>query len=164
MQKHEGSIEIQSEAGKGTVIILKLPIATKAHAIKPERISLMNVRKLRILVVDDDPNQCELIKEFLLIDGHIIQTAVNGEEALTKYLPNTFDVVITDLNMPKMNGKQLLASIKKVFPQQVVILLTGSSAEEIEIKNTTLEVDLVLNKPLSLSQLRKAIAQILEKL
>jgi len=73
--------------------------------------------KARILVVDDEQGIRDLLKSELTRLGHSIETAVNGEEAVEKLHAEKFDVVITDIKMPKSDGIEVLANVKKISPE-----------------------------------------------
>src|SRR5437870_372298 len=66
----------------------------------------------RILVVDDEPFVCDAVKMMLNFDGHVVETASNGKEALALFEKGKFDLVITDFAMPSMKGDELAAEIK----------------------------------------------------
>jgi CheY-like chemotaxis protein len=82
-------------------------------------------RRPRILVVDDEPLVCESVAMLLAHDGHEVETAGSGEEALFKQGSAQFDVVITDFAMPGMKGDQLSAALKQRAPSLPVLLLTA---------------------------------------
>jgi CheY-like chemotaxis protein len=115
---------------------------------------------LRVLVVDDEPTVLKVIREFLISDGHAVETAANGREALEKFHPEQFDLVVTDRAMPDMNGDQLAAAIKKMTPNKPVILLTGFGELMLATGEHLQAVDLILSKPVTLLALRRAIAQV----
>jgi hypothetical protein len=113
----------------------------------------------RILVVDDEPFVCDAVKMMLAFDGHEIQTATSGADALALYDQQKFDLVITDFAMPQMKGDELAAAIKARNPEQPVLMITAY-AEMLENSDNRLRaVDLVLGKPFYLEDLRKAIAK-----
>ena len=86
---------------------------------------MQGVRPLRILVVDDQPVQCELVSHALQRDWHTVEVAHNGKQALALFDRREFDLVITDKVMPEMNGDQLAVAVKSREPETRVILLTG---------------------------------------
>ena len=113
----------------------------------------------RILVVDDEPFVCDAVKMMLSFDGHQVQTAGNGAEALKLFDEQKFDLVITDFEMPKMKGNELAAAIKARNPHQPVVMITAY-AEMLESAGIALTgVDFVLGKPFYLENLRQAIAR-----
>src|SRR5437762_11297116 len=109
---------------------------------------------LRILVVDDEPFVCESVKMMLAYDGHIVETACSGMDALAKYDPAKFDLVITDYSMEGMKGDQLADAIKRLAPSKPIILLTAFPPED-----QPASIDLVLTKPFYFETLRQALAE-----
>lgn len=79
----------------------------------------------KVLVVDDEPQVRELIKGILTSAGFEVETAEDGISALEKMHAMQFQCVLTDLQMPRMDGKRLAEEIKRLYPQVPVILMTG---------------------------------------
>jgi len=162
IQRHGGTIEIASEKGVGTTFAIHLPATTaEREAAKP--VTQRLDRTLRVLVVDDQEIICELIAEHLASDGHTTASAADGHEALELFRDGLFDLVITDQSMPMMNGVQLGAAIKAISPETPVVLLTGFGDEMLAMGGHPPGVDLVLGKPVSHANLRRAIFQAMEK-
>jgi len=114
----------------------------------------------RILVVDDEPFVCDAVKMMLNFDGHIVETASNGKEALAMFEKGKFDLVITDFAMPSMKGDELAAAIKARAPNQPVVMITAY-AEMLQASGIPLKgVDFVISKPFLLENLREAIAKV----
>ncbi len=109
----------------------------------------------KILIVDDEPLVCLSVKMVLLRDGHTIEIANGGAEALAKLTKGPIDVVFTDFAMPEMKGDQLAQAIKASNPQKPIILLTGFPP-----KTTPSGVDFVLEKPFSPDDLRAALTAV----
>ena len=84
-----------------------------------------------ILVVDDSPTQLRQIQFLLEKEGYVVQTAMDGVEALSSIEEHVPLVVVTDLQMPEMNGLELVASLKGTMPSLPVILTTSQGSEEI---------------------------------
>lgn len=116
--------------------------------------------KRRILVVDDEPFVCDAVKMMLAFDGHVVETAGGGKEALEKLDQAKFDVVITDFAMPDMKGDELAAKIKARDPQQPIVLITAY-AEMLKFSGNPLAgIDFVISKPFLLENLREAITRV----
>ena len=110
-----------------------------------------------ILVVDDEPYVCDAVRMMLAFDGHQVETAASGKEALALFNKVKFDLVITDYAMPGMKGDELAASIKVISPAQPVVLITAY-AEMLKSAETPLTgVDFIVSKPFLLENLREAI-------
>src|SRR6266850_6159468 len=117
----------------------------------------------RILVVDDEPFVCDAVKMMLTFDGHIVETANNGKEALQLFEEGKFDVVITDFAMPNMKGDELAAAIKARSPKQPVVMITAYAEMLQSSGNPLTGVDHVISKPFLLENLREAIAKVSPK-
>lgn len=111
----------------------------------------------RILVVDDEPFVCDAVKMMLSFDGHSVETANSGKEALALFEKGKYDLVITDYAMPSMKGDELAASIKTIAPQQPVVMITAY-AEMLNASGQQMNgVDFLISKPFLLEHLREAI-------
>ena len=111
----------------------------------------------RILVVDDEPFVCDAVKMMLTFDGHQVDTAGGGKEALELYEKGKYDLVITDYAMPAMKGDELALAIKARTPGQPVVMITAY-AEMLKSSNNPLRgVDFIISKPFLLENLREAI-------
>ena len=114
----------------------------------------------RILVVDDEPFVCDAVKMMLTFDGHVVETASNGKEALAMFEVGKFDLVITDFAMPNMKGDELAAAIKARSPKQPVVMITAYAEMLQSSGNPLTGVDHVISKPFLLENLREAIARV----
>ncbi|HWI58318.1 MAG TPA: response regulator [Bacillota bacterium] len=115
----------------------------------------------RVLVVDDEPFVCEAVRMMLACDGHEVETASNGQDALALLEKGQFDVVITDFAMPLMKGDALAAAIKARNPRQPVVMITAY-AEMLRSSGNPLQgVDFIVSKPFLLENLREALAKVL---
>ena len=160
IQRHSGTIEIESALGQGTTFTFRLPAAGYENASPPTTLPPSN-KALRVMVVDDQPILSQLVCEYLQDDLHLVETASSGSEALVKFRATDFDLVITDRLMSEMTGEELAVRIKQTKPQTPVILLTGYAADPVPGEKHPEAVDLVLEKPVSRSALRKALATVI---
>lgn len=115
--------------------------------------------KRRILVVDDEPFVCDAVRMLLTFDGHAVQTASNGAEALALFDKDKFDLVITDFEMPIMKGDKLAAAIKARDPKQPVVMITAYAETLQASSNSVMGVDFIISKPFLLENLREAITR-----
>ncbi len=90
----------------------------------------MSKRGLRILVVDDEQDYCNVMKVILSAKGHHTDVAVSGADALGLMSQSNYDLVISDLMMPEMDGRQLLNEIKSLYPSTEVIMMTAYGSIE----------------------------------
>lgn len=111
----------------------------------------------RILVVDDEPFVCDAVRMMLAFDGHEVQTAGSGKEALELFQKGKYDVILTDYAMPSMKGDELAMTIKSLAPEQPVVLITAYAEMLKSDENPLQGVDFIVSKPFLLENLREAI-------
>ena len=156
IDRHGGSIDIHSELGKGTSILIRLPIYEKGSQKSKISATIPAIRSLRILVVEDEDRVREILVEYLRSDGHSVVTASNGIEGLDAFRKGQFDLVVTDRSMPKMSGDQMAVSIKRMVDKPI-IMLTGFGLFMGSVEERPAGVDYVLSKPIKLKTLREAV-------
>lgn len=118
---------------------------------------------IHILVVDDDPAVRDVLAEGLKDSGYECQTASDGSEALLKLQSNGFQLVVSDIDMPQMDGMRLLQEIKKVRPDTEIVMLTGVLDVETAIQSMRLGANDYLTKPFNLAEVRITVERALEK-
>jgi len=160
VRRHDGEIDIRSEAGRGTTVAISLPIEKAAKPPEAPKPTPAAGATLRILVVEDEPLVREVLSVYLAEDKHEVTVAENGRDGLEKYQSGTFDLVMTDRAMPEMNGDELAQEIKKLNSQQPILLLTGFGDLMSGAGEQPAGVDLVVSKPFTLTTLRNAIAKV----
>lgn len=117
--------------------------------------------KKRILVADDDQATREAVEDFLTDEGYEVAVAADGHEAvalLSSFMP---DLVLTDLNMPGLNGTDVLAHVKNVCPTTPVIIFTAETTIDAQRKAHALGVQDYLNKPLILDEMLERLERAL---
>ncbi|MFB6273100.1 MAG: DUF3467 domain-containing protein [Salinibacter sp.] len=154
VQEHEGTINVTSEPGEGTEFTLTFPPADgepapveepPAEPSEPESVS--------VLVVDDEEMVRSTVTRLLSLNGHEVDRASSGAEALTMFSDTDYDIVFTDFGMPEMTGAELSRELKDRAPDLPVILLTGYTETEKAID----EVDGILSKPFKRDELEATI-------
>jgi len=160
--RHDAEIEIDSAPGKGTTVRLSFPASTLETAQAP--LIYPAPRPLHILVVDDDPLILRSLTVALEADGHSIATANGGQDGIDIFRlaenGERFDVVITDLGMPHVDGHKVASAVKAMRPTTPVILLTGWGQRLVEEGDVPPYVDRVLNKPPKLRELRATLGEL----
>ena len=160
VERHEGEISVESELNVGTTFTLHLPIAAEEQLPTYQQRTSTPTGSMRVLVVEDVQAIREMIATYLTCDGHAVETAADGLDALQKFRQNRFDLVITDRAMPKMNGVQLALEIKQIVPAQPVIMMTGFSDVTEPADELPPAVDAIMNKPVTLNSFREALTGI----
>jgi PAS domain S-box-containing protein len=161
-QRHNGELQIESSPGEGTTMRLLFPgarAAAKLHLAGPP-IALL---PMRVLIVDDDPLILESMRHILESDGHTVEVADGGQSGIDAFAAaharaEPFQVVMTDLGMPHVDGRTVAAAVKALAPDMPVIMLTGWGNQLLSDADKPEHVDRVLSKPPKLAELRKALA------
>jgi signal transduction histidine kinase/DNA-binding response OmpR family regulator len=170
-----GEFQVESRVGEGTTFTIHLPNApipasgavSAAASEAPNRASSVAtgsaLKGSRILVVDDEPGLVAIVKQLLERSGAVATVAHGGQAALEAlHSPETkFDVVITDLDMPEVDGWAVAAAVKEQKPGTHVVMLTGWAGEIAPEDFKTRGVDVVLAKPCGRVELEAAIGALL---
>ena len=120
----------------------------------------MGINVKKILIVDDENVQVESLIRGLKISGFKAEGAISGIEAL-KILDNSFDLIVTDFEMPGMNGLELLNEIRKIHPTLPVILTTAFGDKELVVDAMHKKCNGFLDKPFTLDVLIQEINKVL---
>jgi CheY-like chemotaxis protein/glycine cleavage system H lipoate-binding protein len=125
------------------------------------------VRKMgyraNVLVVDDEEIVCKSCSRILTQEGHNVQTALNGREALRKVEEDKYDILIADWKMPEIDGMEVMRIVKKNHPDIVVIMITGYPSVESAVKAMRLGVSNYVPKPLDPDELSRTLQKALEE-
>jgi signal transduction histidine kinase/ActR/RegA family two-component response regulator len=164
VQMHQGAITVESAADRGTTFALLLPtVEGAASEPEPERTQEQPAptRPLRVLIADDERNVRLSLGLLLRTGGHEVIECADGEQAVRTHKADAdgIDVVILDMMMPDMSGKEVLAKIREVTPDVPVIVSSGFSAgshlEELRSERAVF----YLAKPYTTEQLERALAE-----
>ncbi len=162
LSRHGGRITVASHVGRGTAFRLTfapgdaLDLDGPAPAPEPTPLGV----SLRCLVVDDEEEVGTVLGDVLATGGHRVVVLTDGGEAIARFRAEPFDLVFTDLAMPRVSGWQVAQAVKEIAPAVPVVLVTGFgvelSAEERQIHG----VDLVVVKPLKIKDVLDVVARV----
>ncbi|WP_325061660.1 PAS domain S-box protein [Vitreimonas sp.] len=165
VRRHGGDIEIESALGQGTTVRLILDAAPADSAgarAQPAELA-RPAERLKLLIIDDDPILLRSLRDVLEGDGHLVAAANDGPAGVAAFTSalgtaKAFDVVITDLGMPKLDGRRVAAAVKAASPKTPVLLLTGWGERLMAEEALPANIDHVLSKPPKLREVRAALA------
>jgi CheY-like chemotaxis protein len=166
MERHSGTISIipRPDEKKGTIIRLSFP-ADGAVTSREPRAAVVDTSsaKLKVLVVDDEPMLRMVVQEMLTAEGHTVSVANGGPEASELVVDSyesgePFDVVISDIEMPVLNGRMLADFIETESPETEVILMTGWVDSQLDIETISTRVVGLLKKPPRLADITALMA------
>ncbi len=158
-----GAVWAESEPGQGARFQVLLPTQVSGEEA-PRAVKPGNLRgRERILLVDDEPDLLEFCSEALAPLGYHVTTQSDPQAALQTLLaaPHDFDLVVTDLNMPRITGLQLAEGLRPVRPDMPIVLITGFSRAIPPDRLETLGAVRLLPKPFSMGELALAVRQAL---
>ena len=117
----------------------------------------------RILVVDDEMIVCESCRRILEEEGYEVEAALSGKEAFEKMKANSFDIVITDLKMPGIDGMEVLRTFRKEYPDSIIIMITGFSTVETAVEAMKLGAFDYIPKPFTPDEVSIVVKKAIEK-
>ncbi|RPI68485.1 MAG: response regulator [Geobacteraceae bacterium] len=115
-----------------------------------------------ILVVDDNKFLRIVVSKMLSLLGYDVLSTDNGENGLSLFLKNKFDIVLSDYEMPGMDGVAFACSVKKSSPRTPVVIMTGAGRETVFSRKST-AVDEVISKPFTLAEIDETIQNVAGK-
>lgn len=164
--RHQGTIEVESEVGRGTTFRIKLPAVTvDAHTKNNSKsgVTMSPLRRpklVKILVVDDEEEVSILLRDILEDAGCETVNASRGEEALKLFQEGQFDAVFTDIGMPGMSGWELARAIRELDSKVPLAIITGWGDAVGTVEKEAARVDWVLSKPFAMAGIVEIVQEI----
>ena len=165
VKSHDGDVVVHSEPGKGTTFNIYFPAIEKEEIQEIGAVLPLPVGNERILFIDDEPTLVHIGKQILERLGYEVEARTSSLEALElfKIKSEKFDLVITDMTMPKMTGDHLAREIIKIRANIPIILCTGYSKKISEGKAEASGVRALVMKPVVAEQLAKIVRKVLDE-
>ena len=159
-----GKLSMMSEPGQGTCISMRIPLlGAETHRLEENKVNstadvIFSIPAQHVLIVDDHPANRLLLSQQLRYLGHTVEEANNGEEALQLFRQHSYKIVITDCNMPEMDGYELSRRLRQLEQDQNLpptVLLGYTANAQLEAKEACIKAGMndCLFKPISLQQL-----------
>jgi two-component system NtrC family sensor kinase len=165
VEAHGGTLGVECPAGGGAVFTIALPVgALDAHAKAPGTAVASPVSARNILIVDDEPEIREMLAEILVAEGHRVVAAASGREALERMRVEHFDVVLTDVRMPDLDGRALYEEIERRWPERAacVVFVTGDTLASAMRDFATLTGRPVIEKPFLPAEVRRVVLDLVD--
>ena len=165
VKNHKGTITVQNRPEGGARFTMLFPMVDQKPGVKTEPMDEPFHGTERILFVDDEANLTEMALESLKLFDYRVEAMSDPEDALAvfKLNPGYFDVVITDMTMPKMTGAKLAEKLIRIRPDIPIILCTGHSSLIDEKKARQLGIAAYMMKPVSMAKIAKTIRKLMDQ-
>ncbi|MEW6417205.1 MAG: response regulator [Nitrospirota bacterium] len=166
IKQHNGYINVNSESGKGTTFKIYLPvIKSYVEEIKPSTVTIPTGGTETILLVEDDLEVRKLTKDILQKFGYKVLEAVDGEDAIKKFIEDKdkIQLLILDVVMPKKSGKEAYDEIKKIRHDIKALFVSGYAVDIVRRKGFLDEEFDFISKPLSPKELLRKVREVLDK-
>jgi signal transduction histidine kinase/DNA-binding response OmpR family regulator len=167
IERHGGTLTVSSQPGQKTVFCVELPVETIVPQVPaaPEQAANGSARSdTSILIIDDEPSIASGLKRLLSRDGYSVETVANGHMALTKLQERSYDLLLSDMRMPEIDGPHLYRMLEQHHPHllQRVIFLTGDTLNPETKRFLDQSAAPCLTKPCTVAEIRRAIEQVLQ--
>jgi two-component system NtrC family sensor kinase len=165
VKEHGGRIMLSSEEGRGSTFTVQLPLSTRSAAPPEDVGARAPTRRLRVLVVDDEPHILHYMRATLEAWGHIPVVAADGDEALARATREQFDLIISDLRMPRFSGREFYEELARRNPRMAARLVfsTGDTVRGDTLAFLETLDRPYLHKPFSLAELRTLLADVVRE-
>jgi signal transduction histidine kinase len=165
IEEHGGTITVESESGRGTTFEITLPVTVRPASpdTPSETETAPTVGMKSILVVDDERDLAEILVEALGREGHRVEIAGNGADALRRLEQHRYDLVVSDTKMPVMDGVELFHEIERRFPtlSKRIIFVTGDVLDAEKRRFLESSGAPFLTKPFELGEVRRVVRRVL---
>ena len=159
MKHFGGEVAAANNADGGATFRLTFSAAVAGGAVAPGKKPAV-VRKLSVLVVDDEPDFLSGMRDALRTEGHEVSSASDGDEAIAKVAQRDFDVVLMDLGIPRRNGLEVIRALRGEGVRSKMVLMTGWDSESVRNDARADLCDTVLQKPFKIPELRQVLTSL----
>ena len=165
VEAHDGQICVESQVGKGTTFTLSLPVSTAvAESVPQPHATGIAEPAASILIIDDEPEVAQMLGDILAAQGHRVVTAGSGQKALRLLEGQRFDVILSDVRMPELDGPSLYAALERRDP--TLLRRTGFISGDTLSPSARVFLQRVkrpfIEKPFTLDEVRALVGRILK--
>jgi len=171
INEHGGNIYASSDPGRGTTFTVELPITGTGYdmiAAKPPKPDLSGRLReraagLKALVLDDEPIVLDLLNDMLASSGFVVEAAASAEDALAKMRAGGYDIIISDIKMPGLDGKGFYRAVRDIRPEmlQKIIFITGDSVNKETDAFLRESGNVSLKKPFTVDELNECVSRLI---
>ncbi len=165
VKNHNGFIHVYSEKNRGTTFKVYFPVVAESEKVQPaNEASVAEMGYERILLVEDEEHVRRITRRILEGNGYSVVEAADGEDAFQVFETDTqgFDLIVSDVVMPRVGGIQLIEEILSQKPEQKFLFISGYSEGKLVVQGHSGPIDLV-NKPFNSTELLEKVREILDR-
>jgi CheY-like chemotaxis protein len=170
IQEHHGRIQVENQPAGGAKFTVELPIVQCAVTPTVDRLppeikpAVAESHKRAVLVVDDEPNVLALLKKIMTQNGYEVVTATNGQQALERIAVRLYDVILSDMRMPGMDGRKFFEIVRKQDAALAhrIVFVTGDTVSPDTQEFFEDTGNRWLSKPFSIAQVTATVKEVLE--
>jgi PAS domain S-box-containing protein len=163
INRHHGTITVDSVEGEATVFTLRFPLTKKTSKEEAKEEKVIPIKrkqkKARILLIEDEEDVRELLRDILTGAGHNVEVANDGREGIEIFKKKKFDLVFTDLGMPVMSGWEVAEKVKGINKKVPIALITGWNVRLDSAEMNDSGINLVIHKPFKMEQVLNSVQE-----
>jgi len=164
--EHNGRIYAKSELGKGATFVVELPVVAEVKQAEPGKPAIKEVKKVtgaKILVVDDEPTNCQLLTHLLGEEGYDVESTGDAETALEKIKAERYNLILLDIKLPGMSGIELYKNMQKTARSLArrVVFITGDAMAPDTMSFLSRTKAPHITKPFDIEKLKRTMNRIL---
>ena len=159
MKHFGGEVDTANEPDGGACFRLEFSPAPATEVAATEA-SPPDVRRLSVLVVDDEPDFLTGVRDLLSREGHEVAGAIDGDDAIAKVAQRDFDVVLMDLGLPKRSGLEVIRALRGEGVESKMVLMTGWDGETARADSRAELCDMILQKPFKMQELKQVLTSL----
>lgn len=162
IERMEGNIHVKSKEGEGSSMVIDIPVSAYKKCKSEEIRNIKLKDEIRVLILDDQQEVGSIIRDMIIMLSNVKAEAVTGyKQALDMMNVGEFDLLITDMIMPEINGIDFIRIVRKAYPKIKCAIMTGFTDNEGYIFDN--RADYILHKPFTLEELQEMIASLCRK-
>jgi signal transduction histidine kinase len=161
MKHFGGRVEILDDPSGGACFRLTFNASLEA-GVAPAEVDERRARRLRVLVVDDEPEFVAVVRDALVQAGHAVSAADDGDDAMNKVAHDDFDVILMDLGLPKRNGLEVVRAMRGEGIDSKIVLMTGWDGDAVSADPRITFCDTLLQKPFRRRELEGVLSSLFQ--
>jgi two-component system cell cycle sensor histidine kinase/response regulator CckA len=165
IERHGGRLEVSSTLGQGSTFTIFLPLTESKEMLifQPQQPQGISLESINILVIDDDNKVRAALVEMLRVLGYKVEEAASGRQGIEKIEKESFELVLTDLSMPEMDGWAVASEVRRRWPDIKIVLITGYSSKDCLFEENHSLLNDMISKPVRLEELSLKINQVIKQ-